>query len=65
LLEDEKGTGFRPEHLRNAFARVDGMKSWRDWPNITRGLVSPGFSDEEIRRILGENWLRVFQAAVG
>lgn len=65
LLESEKETGFRPEHLPNAFARVDGMTWWREWPNITRGLVARGYSDGEIRGILGENWQRVFASAVG
>jgi membrane dipeptidase len=28
---------------------------------VTRGLVARGYSDEAIRKILGENWLRVFE----
>jgi membrane dipeptidase len=28
--------------------------------NITKGLVARGYSDAEIRKILGGNWLRVF-----
>jgi membrane dipeptidase len=31
-----------------------------DW-NITRGLVHRGYSDQEIYKILGENFLRVFE----
>jgi len=31
------------------------------FPNITRGLVSRGYSDEEILKILGGNFLRVFR----
>jgi microsomal dipeptidase-like Zn-dependent dipeptidase len=30
---------------------------WTDWPELTRSLVSRGFSDEEIRGFLGSNWL--------
>lgn len=30
--------------------------------NLTRGLVKRGFSDEDIRKILGGNFLRVFKA---
>ena len=29
--------------------------------NITRGLVALGFSDEDIRKILGESLIRVFK----
>jgi membrane dipeptidase len=32
-----------------------------DFPNVTRGLVGRGFSDSEIKRILSENWMRVFR----
>ena len=34
-------------------------------PNITRGLVKRGYSDEQIRGILGENALRVFKEVCG
>jgi membrane dipeptidase len=42
-----------------------GFEDSRDFPNITRGLVSRGYSDEEIRGILGENFVRVFEAVCG
>jgi hypothetical protein len=29
--------------------------------NVTRGLVSRGFSDEDIRKMLGGNLVRVFE----
>jgi membrane dipeptidase len=35
------------------------------WVNITKGLVRRGYSDEEIRKILGENFLRVFEEVWG
>jgi microsomal dipeptidase-like Zn-dependent dipeptidase len=31
--------------------------NWTDWPELTYGLVSRGFSDEEIKGFLGLNWL--------
>lgn len=31
--------------------------------NLARGLVARGYSDDEILKILGGNWLRVFEAA--
>lgn len=33
--------------------------AWTNWPLITVGLVQRGFSDDDIRKILGENILRV------
>ena len=45
--------GFRKEHRIDLMATVDGFADYRDFPNITRGLVSRGYSDEEIQGILG------------
>lgn len=42
-----------------------GFDDYRDYPNITRGLVARGYADDEIRGILGENFLRVFEAVCG
>jgi membrane dipeptidase len=42
-----------------------GIESPEEWPNITRGLVSRGYSDDEIKRILGGNALRVIEEVVG
>jgi len=42
-----------------------GIESPEEWPNITRGLVSRGYSDDEIRKILGGNALRIIQEVVG
>lgn len=30
-------------------------------PVLTEGLLSRGFTDEETRKVMGENWLRVFE----
>lgn len=42
-----------------------GIESPEEWPNITRGLVSRGYSDDQIRKILGGNALRILQEVVG
>lgn len=41
--------------------RFPGEKSlaWTNWPLFTVGLVQRGYSDEDIRKILGQNMLRV------
>lgn len=40
---------------------IIGLKEYRQFINITRGLVSRGYSDLDIKKILGENWMRVFE----
>lgn len=37
---------------------------WTNWPLFTVGLVQRGFKDEDIKKILGENVLRVSRAAL-
>jgi len=55
-----KSIGFREEDHLDLTLRLDGFQDARDLPNITRGLVKRGYSDEQIRGVLGENVLRVF-----
>jgi len=65
-LNQEMGAiGFRPEHRVDWNAKLPDYQSWEDWPNITRRLVERGFSDEEVQKILGLNFLRVFEQVVG
>jgi len=42
-----------------------GIESAEEWPNITRGLVSRGYSNDHIRKIIGGNALRIIQEVVG
>jgi membrane dipeptidase len=37
-----------------------GIRGFADMPNITSGLVRRGYTDEQVRGILSENFLRVF-----
>ena len=57
--------GFRPEHNIDPTSTLDGFRDYLDFPNITRGLVARGYSDDEIQGILGENFLRVFERVCG
>ena len=57
--------GFREEHNIDPAAALVGFDDYRDFPNITRGLVARGYTDEQIEGILGENFLRVFAAVCG
>ncbi len=39
-----------------------GLKDVAAYPNLIKGLLSRGYSEQDIRKILGENLLRVWQA---
>jgi len=39
-----------------------GSLAWTNWPLYTVGLVTRGYSDEDIVKILGRNFLRVLEA---
>lgn len=58
-------TGFRPEDGLVATQHMIGFDDYRDFPNITRGLVGRGWSDEDIAKVLGENFVRVMETVCG
>ncbi|MGC4105884.1 MAG: membrane dipeptidase [Thermomicrobiales bacterium] len=39
---------------------AEGFSKWRDWPNLTQHLLARGFSADDVSKILGGNFLRVF-----
>jgi len=39
-----------------------GLKDVSQYPNLIGGLLERGYSESDIRKILGENLLRVWQA---
>ncbi|HXX38452.1 MAG TPA: membrane dipeptidase, partial [bacterium] len=58
--------GFRPEEHRLTHDHVlRGYESLGDWPNLTVALAKRGFNDEDLRKILGLNYLRVFRDVCG
>ena len=38
--------------------------AWGNWPLFTVGLVQRGFTDDEIRKIIGGNVLRVAEESL-
>jgi membrane dipeptidase len=73
---DETGTIEKWEAFRTSYPeltgcyslitkRVEDLESVDKAPNITRGLVARGYSDDEIEKILGGNFLRVFRSVWG
>jgi len=53
--------GITPGHQKMKAMIVKGLSSFAEFPNITRGLVARGYSDKDIEKILGLNFLRVFE----
>lgn len=60
-----RSIGFREQDDVPSVNYINGFENYTDFINITRGLVSRGYSDNNIRLILGENWLRVFEKVCG
>lgn len=44
---------------------VKGFEDISELPNVTQGLIGRGWSTGEIRKVLGENWLRVYRQVWG
>jgi membrane dipeptidase len=40
---------------------VPGLAATRDLPNLTERLLARGWSELDVRKVLGENWLRVLR----
>jgi membrane dipeptidase len=58
--------GFRlQEHRLTNDHRLRGYENFGDWPNLTLKLAERGFTEEELRKLLGLNFLRVFREVVG
>jgi membrane dipeptidase len=56
--------GFREEHGLVIGGGIGEMGRYKDWYQITRGLVSRGYRDAEIQGLLGGNFLNYFGKVV-
>lgn len=56
--------GFTAAH-RTQFTELDRYRTLLDWPNLTVQLAARGFDEDEIRGIVGGNYLRFFREVVG
>jgi membrane dipeptidase len=44
---------------------VQGFETISELPNVTRAFIKRGWSTAEIHKVLGENWLRVYEKVWG
>lgn len=51
-----------PHTPKNPLESSSGSLAWSNWPLFTVGLVCRGFSDEDIAKMHGRNFLRVLRA---
>ncbi len=57
--------GMGPEHGGSFQYKMEGFGDYTEFPNLIKGLIDRGYSDNEIKKISGENFLRVFKKVVG
>ncbi|NIO70239.1 MAG: membrane dipeptidase, partial [Anaerolineae bacterium] len=46
-------------------AKVQGLDDVTHLPRLTAGLVERGYGEEDVKKILGGNFMRVFREVVG
>jgi membrane dipeptidase len=49
--------GAMDEHMHG----IQGFESWEEFGNLTDGLLRRGFAEDDVRKIIGGNFRRVFQ----
>ena len=57
--------GVARSGLETTIPYAKGAETAAELPNITRGLVARGYAEEDIKRILGGNFLRLFERVCG
>ena len=57
--------GLGSDYLGAGPTKIKGIEDISKTPNVTRGLVDRGYSDEDIENILGGSFLRVFKEVLG
>jgi membrane dipeptidase len=56
--------GFRPEHRMSHSMQIRGFENWGRWPSLTDALLTHGFTPEEVRGMIGGNFLRLLRLVV-
>lgn len=66
-LSQDKGTGRRlvPKRPGGITVMPKGLRTIGEFPNLTHTMVERGWSEGRIRKVMGENWVRVLREAWG
>ncbi|UCD57936.1 MAG: membrane dipeptidase [Candidatus Hydrogenedentota bacterium] len=57
--------GFRPEHRAGFTQKIEGFEDYTGFPHIIAALERRGYSEGEIEKLAGRNFLEVFREVVG
>ncbi len=60
----DKGDGRRLVEF-GAIVNPAGLRELKDYPNLTAALLQAGWPETRIRKVLGENWLRLLREVWG
>ena len=64
--ESEWWLGYETDQSRQMYDEIIwGTLAWINWPYFTVSLVTRGYSDKEIRGLIGGNFLKLFERVVG
>lgn len=63
-LTHDKGFGRRLTDFGDV-VNPAGIRTIGDFPNLTRAMADAGWEEPKIRKVLGENWLRVLEEVWG
>ena len=71
-LEKIQGTHTRTQQQKEKvslnnfpFSKVEGLETPKDVINVAKGLANRGYSEDDIKKVLGGNWLRLFTEVWG
>jgi membrane dipeptidase len=56
---------FKPTYNFRYPLGTEGMNDEHKWLSVTAGLIKRGYKDDDIRKIVGGNWLRVIGEVTG
>jgi len=57
--------GMGPDQGGSFELKPEKFSSYMEFPNLIKGLASRGYSEQEIKKLAGENFMRVFKTVVG
>ena len=63
-LTHDKGYARKLVHFE-PIQNPDGIRTIGEFPNLTRAMQKAGWSEQKVRRIMGENWLRLLREVWG